>query len=58
MQSFITEELVWALNRERQEDARRARPSQLASKQKDEAPPCDNGPVHWFRVNARPAGGR
>ena len=27
MHAFITEELIWALNRERQEDACRVRPS-------------------------------
>lgn len=57
MQAFITEELIWALNRERQEDARRVRPSRRVSERKDEAPPCESGPVHWFRVNTRPAGG-
>lgn len=58
MQSFITEELIWALNRERQEDARRVRPSRLVRERKDEDPPCDKGPVQWLRVNVRPAGGR
>jgi hypothetical protein len=58
MQSFITEELIWALNRERQEDARRVRPSRLVRERKDEDPPCNSGPIHWFRVNPRPAGGR
>jgi len=58
MQAFITEELMWALHRERVEDARRVwLASRVAHKRGDDKPPS-NGHPRRPSLNLRPAGGR
>jgi hypothetical protein len=57
MQAYVTEELVWALYRERTEDARRTwLASQAAEPCEDK--PCNDGPSRWIPLIFRAANGR
>ncbi|HSP56552.1 MAG TPA: hypothetical protein VLS25_13300 [Dehalococcoidia bacterium] len=63
MQAFVTEELIWALHRERVEDARRAYfVSQVQAESKDDSTPKDGPsrlPLKPFGPSdLRPANGR
>ncbi len=51
MSSFITEELVWAINREREEEARRVRPHterRTACAEANTPPPSRGGRITWL----------
>ncbi len=58
MQAFITEELIWALHRERVEDARRTWLASQAEAESREDKPCNDGPSRWLPLNFGPANGR
>ena len=58
MQAFITEELIWALHRERVEDARRIwLTSRVPAESRDDKRPS-GGPSRWLPLHLRPASGR
>jgi hypothetical protein len=58
MQAFVTEELIWALHRERVEDAPRVwLASRVPAKSSDDKP-CNDGPSRWIPLNFRAANGR
>ena len=58
MHAFITEELIWALHRERVEDARRVWfASQVEAESRDDKP-CNDGPSRWIPLIFRAANGR
>jgi hypothetical protein len=64
MQTFVTEELIWALHRERVEDARRAYfVSQVRAESHDDSTPKDDPPrlvplKPFGPSDLRPANGR
>ncbi len=58
MQAYITEELIWALHRERVEDAQRAWLASQVTDESREDKPCNDGPSRWTPLNFRPANGR
>lgn len=58
MQAFITEELIWALHRERVEDARRVWLASQAPEPLCDDKPCAKGPSRWVPLIFRPAAGR
>jgi hypothetical protein len=59
MLAFISEELVWAIRREREEEARKVRPhtARRQPTQDAEPPPPGGAGSHWFdlqpQANAR-----
>lgn len=58
MQAFITEELIWALYRERVEDARRAWLASQVTPESSNDKPCNDGPSRWVPLIFRAANGR
>jgi hypothetical protein len=53
MSSFITDELVWAITREREEEARRVRPHtelKLAREKSRSEPPSNGGRPTWSNL--------
>ncbi len=58
MQAFITEELIWALHRERVEDARQVWLASQAPEERCDDKPCPKGPSRWVPLIFRPANGR
>ncbi len=58
MQGFVTDELIWALHRERVEDARRAYIAGQAQAESSEDKTCNDGPSSWLPLKLRPANGR
>jgi hypothetical protein len=57
MSSFITEELVWAITREREEEARKVRPhTERKDSPKDSAtlPPGRGGHPSWLSLHPTP----
>lgn len=58
MHVYITDELIWALHRERVEDARRTWfASQVPAESRDDKP-CNDGPSRWIPLIFRAANGR
>ncbi len=58
MHAYVTDELVWALYRERTEDARRAWLASQAAVDSREDKPCNDGPSRWIPLIFRAADGR
>ena len=58
MQAFVTEELIWALHRERVEDARRAYAASQVKSDSTDDKACNDGPSRWLPLKLRPANGR
>jgi len=53
MSSFITDELVWAITREREEEARRIRPHtelKMAQERSQNQPPSNGGRPTWSHL--------
>ena len=58
MQAYITEELMWAIHRERREDARRAWLASQVTAESSNDKPCNDGPARWLPLIFRAANGR
>jgi len=58
MQAYVTDELIWALHRERVEDARRAWLASQVTAESSNEKPCNDGPARWLPLIFRAANGR